>query len=243
MYLTEVILGLRKLGIGRSLSASEIVYEIDKLLFPSDTFYDVDGNEVTKQDKLQRKIFCSRIKKWLNVPVVPRNQTMIVDEKSFKTGTEWVKYFEKTYESKSWCKGFYLFYEDSEQYEEEDLTQLDAVISFLRASEIVKYLLSGEHWNVDRKECVLAARCAVSKLSNEFRKAGDYYKSALFPSELDAQSLEIWASKDSYKFSDADCEDLARRFCEVVMALNGEHGEFEYFFSTNFFKFFSYVYN
>jgi hypothetical protein len=236
MNLTETILGLRKLGIGRSLSASEIIHEMDKHFFPNETFFDVDGIEVTKQDQLQRAIFCSRIKRWLNVPVVPRNQTMIVDEKRFKTGVEWVKHFEELYESKSWCKGFYLVWDEySEEYEGDDLTQLDAIISFLRVSEIVKYLLSGEHWDVDRKECVLAARCAVSKLSNEFRKAGEYFQSALFPNEFEIQSLGIWADEDSYKYRDADCVDLAKRFCDVVIALNGEHGEFSFFFSTSFF--------
>jgi hypothetical protein len=233
MYLTEVILGLRELGIGRSLSASEIVYEIDKHLFPSEMFFDDDGNEETKLDQLERKIFRPRINEWLNVPVVPRNQTMIVDEKRFNTSAEWVDFFEEMYESKSWCKGFDLIFENENGVE--DLTQLDAIKSFLRASEIVKYLLSGEGWDADDKDCVLAARCAVSKFSENFRMAGEYFKSALFPSEIETQSLEIWADEDSYKFSDADCENLAKRFCEVVMALNGENGAFYDWDATNFF--------
>ena len=221
MYLTETILGLRKLGIGRSLSASEIVYELDKYLFTSEIFYDDNGNKETKQDQLERKIFCPRIEKWLNVPVAPRNQTMIVDEKSFKTRAEWVEYFQEVFESKSWCKGFHLVYDD----EEEDLTQLDAIRSFIRASEVVKYLLSRLSWNDKDEETVLAARCAVSKFSDDFWMAGEHFKSALFPTKFENKSLEIWGYGDSYRFSDADCANLAKRFCEVVVALNGENSD------------------
>ena len=215
MYLTKAILGLRKLGVGRSLSASEIVNELDKYLFPSEIFYDDNGHQETKRDQLERKIFCPRIEKWLNVPVVPRNQTMIVNEKSFKTSAEWVEYFREVYESKSWCKGFHLVYDD----EEDDLTQLDAIRSFIRASEVVKYLLAGISWNDKDEKRVLAARCAVSKFSDDFWMAGEHFKSALFPTNFENKSLEIWGVGDSYRFSDADCKNLAKRFCEVVVSV------------------------
>lgn len=231
MILTDAILWLRKLGIGRSLSASAIVNELDKYLFPDEIFYDDDGNRETKQDNLERKIFCARIEEWLNVPVVPSNRMMIVAETKFNTSGEWVEYFEEMYESKSWCKGLHLFYDR----EEDDLTQLDAIRSFLRASEVVKYLLSGKPWNVKDEECVLATRCAISKFSDDFWMAGEYFKSALFPTEFETQSLEIWANEDSYRFSDTDCEDLTKRFCEVVMALNGENGDFYDWDDTSFF--------
>ena len=214
MYIIEAILGLRKLGVGRSLSASEIVNELDKYLFPDEIFYDDDGFRQNMQGKLKREIFCNRWEEWLNVPVIPHNTTMIVAETKFKTRDDYFLHIMKSHESKSWCNGFDLVYDRGE----ENLTQFDAIISFDLATEVVKHLLSTDVEDV--KDCVLKARCAVSKFSPDFRIAGECFKQVFFPTEFETLSLEIWADKDSYKFSDTDCDDLAKKFCEVVIAMS-----------------------
>ena len=215
MYLTEVILGLRKLGVGRSLTASEIVNELDKYLFPAKFFFDDDGFRENKQEKLAREIFCEYSEAWF-MPDIPHNHTMTVAETEFKTSSEYVEYIEEFHESKPWCKGFDAI--GSQESDEEDLTQLNGIQSFITAVEIVKYLLHAELWFDDKG--LLAARCAVSKFSPEFRIAGDCFKQVFFPTEFETLSLEIWADDDSYKFRDADCDEIAKRFCEVVMALS-----------------------
>ena len=229
MYLTEVILGLRKLGIGRSLSASEIVNELDKYLFPArKTFFYDDSFRENNQEKLASEIFCDNYEAWF-MPDIPHNHTLTVAETEFKTSSEYVEYIEEFHESKSWCKGFDALC--SQESDEEDLTQLNGIQSFITAVEIVKYLLSAELWFDGQDECLLAARCAVSKFSPEFRVAGDCFKQVFFPTEFETLSLEIWADDDSYKFRDADCDELVKRFCEVVMALS--LNDFYFYLPTN----------
>lgn len=112
MNLIDGILWLRKLGIGRSLNAIEIVSAIDNYLFSKsnlgfkrDLLLDDDGG-------------------WLLWPLLPEN----LPDSSREYGGVLFPF---------WCKGFKFGDE-----EEVDLTQFHAIESFVLVSEVIKYLLT-----------------------------------------------------------------------------------------------------
>jgi hypothetical protein len=200
MYLINAILGLRKLGIGRSLSASEIVGGIDKYLFTA-TDWAFEGYLLFDEHGDSKLL-----------PLLPANHPSQLDEYVYVYFDE----IEDLYpELQIWCKGFGI----SDADDERDLNQFDAINCFLLVSEVIKYLLTPEER--DEEEFVQKARSAVSNISSEFWVASGFFNRALDnPDDTGTLLLEDWVNKDTYKFCDEDCDELAKKFCEVAIWLS-----------------------
>jgi len=112
MDLIDGILWLRKLGIGRSLNAIEIVSAIDDYLF-------------SKSDsEFKRDLLLDDEGNWLLWPLLPEN----LPDSSRAYGGDLFAF---------WCKGFKFG-----DKKEVDLTQFHAIESFVLVSEVIKYLLT-----------------------------------------------------------------------------------------------------
>lgn len=196
MQLINAILGLRKLGIGRSLSASEIVGGIDNYLFTA-TDWAFEGYLLFDEHNLS-----------MLLPLLPEDHPDQLEEYDNE--------IEDLYpELQIWCKGFGISDED----EERDLNQFDAINCFLLVSEVTKYLLTPEER--DDEEFVQKARSAVSNISPEFWVASGFFNRALDnPNDTGTLHLEDWVNKDTYKFCDDDCDEFAKKFCEVAIWLS-----------------------
>lgn len=212
MYLTEVILGLRKLGIGRSLSASEIVKGIDEFLF-TETDWSFEGYLLFDEDNYS-----------MLLPLLPDNHPDQEEEYFFE-----IK--EIFPELQRWCHGFEIRNVDDElelpQDELNELSQFDAINSFLLMDEVLKYLLTTDDCDDDENE--VRARSAVANISPKFRVASGYFNRALDnPNETGHLLLEDWANNGTYIFKDGDCDELTKKFCEVSIWLSSylEKNEF-----------------
>jgi len=113
MFLNDAILGLRQLGIGRSLSASEIVNGIDKYLF-SGTDWAFEGYLLFDEHGDSELL-----------PLLPENHPDQLEK--YDNEIELEEYdneIEDLYpELQFWCEGF-EFPEGADENEERDLTQL-----------------------------------------------------------------------------------------------------------------------
>ena len=201
MSLKNAILGLRKLGIGRSLSASQIVNEIDKYLFTGTDWtgyllFDEDGDSEF-------------------LPLLPENHP----DQFYEYQDEYFNEIEDLYPKlEFWCRGF-EFNEDEDRDEERELTQFDAIKSFLLVSEVIKCLLTPE--DRDAEEYVLNARSAASNISPDFWVASAFFNRALDNrNDTGTLLLENWVKEDTYKFSDEDCNELTKSFCELAIWLS-----------------------
>ena len=212
MFLNDAILGLRQLGIGRSLSASEIVNGIDKYLFTA-TDWAFEGYLLFDEHGDSELL-----------PLLPANHPDQLEEYDNE--------IEDLYpELEFWCEGF-EFPEDYDEGEGRDLTQFDAIKSFLLVSEVIKCLLTPEERNAE--EFVHKARSAVSNISPEFRGASAYFNRALVnPNDIGTLHLEDWLNNDTYKFSDEDCDELAKKFCEVAIWLSSFLSSNEFFIPSD----------
>ena len=212
MFLNDAILGLRQLGIGRSLSASEIVNGIDKYLFTA-TDWAFEGYLLFDEHGDSELL-----------PLLPPNHPDQLEEYDNE--------IEDLYpELEFWCEGF-EFPEDYDEAEARDLTQFDAIKSFLLMSEVIKCVLTPEQR--DAEEFVHKARSAVSNISPEFRRASAYFNRALVnPNDIGTLLLEDWLNNDTYKFSDEDCDELAKKFCEVAIWLSSFLSSNEFFIPSD----------
>ena len=221
MEVVYAVLWLRRLGFGRSLSAQEIIEQIDGYLFPVDEFefvrdflFDDEGDS-------------------LLLPLLPDNHPSHFGQED----DEYWNDVEDLYpDLPIWCKGFALGSED-----EFEFTQFHAIETFLCVSEVVKHLLApikveemtydeylrllGTPDEVSKKDedtdnYIQLAHSAVSNLSPQFSIAGAYFNRAkVKPNEIGAPVLSLWANQDQYRFDEAHCRDFDRKFCEAAMCL------------------------
>ena len=204
MSLKDAILGLRKLGIGRSLSATEIVNGIDKYLFTG-TDWAYEGYLLFDEDNHS-----------MLLPLLPDDHPDQLQEYDNE--------IEDLYpDLQNWCEGFEISGADEErdlsQFDAINLSQFDAINSFLLVSEVIKCLLTPE--DRDAEEYIHKARSAASNISPEFAVASAFFNRALDrPDDTGTLLLEDWVNKDTYKFCDEDCDQLAKKFCEVAIWLS-----------------------
>ena len=221
MAVVDTVLWLRRLGFGRSLSAQEIIKQIDGYLFPVDEFefvrdllFDDEGNS-------------------LLLPLLPGNHPSHFS----KEDDEYWNDIEDLYpDLPIWCKGFALDSEDKYHF-----NQFNAIETFLCVSEVVRHLLTPikveeityeEYLRLlgtpdevrkrveDTDNFTQLAYNAVSNLSPQFAIASAYFNRAkVKPDEIGAPLLGLWANQDQYKFDDSHCGDFAKKFCEAVMCL------------------------
>jgi hypothetical protein len=230
MAVVDTVLWLRRLGFGRSLSAQEIIEQIDGYLFPTnelefarDFLFDDEGNS-------------------LLLPLLPGNHPSHFDQED----DEYWNDIEDLYPNLPiWCKGFAL-----DSGDEFDLTQFDAIEIFLCVSEVAKHFLApikvkemtydeylrllGTPDEVSKKDedtdnYIQLAYSAVSSLSPQFSIAGAYFNRAkVKPDEIGAPLLGVWASQDHYKFDETQFRNFAKRFCEAVMCIMDTTLDYEF---------------
>ena len=216
MAVVDAVLWLRRLGFGRSLSAQDIIEQIDGYLFPigeykfaHDLLFDDEGNS-------------------LLLPLLPDNHPSHFDQED----DEYWNDVEDLYpDLPIWCKGFTLGGED-----EYEFTQFHAIEIFLCVSEVVKHLLApikveemtyDEYLRLlrtpdeDTDNYIQLAYNAVSNLSPQFSIAGAYFNRAkIRPNEIGAPLLVVWANRAQFKFDETLCREFDKRFCEAVICLS-----------------------
>ena len=198
MAVKDTVLWLRKIGIGRSLSALEIVRCIDGYLFPvwpfgyeHDFLYDADGES-------------------LLLPLLPESHPMQFDIDD----QDWDEFDDLFPNLPIWFKGF-----EFDGFEEREFTQFDAIETFLCVSEVVRYLLSADAEDIE--DYATKAREAVGNFSLQFKVAGAYFNRAVKnPNEVSFILKQVWEFEGDSEYDDFDCNELVNRFCEAVICLS-----------------------
>ena len=232
MEFKYAVLWLRRLGIGRSLSAKEIIESMDSFLFPN------------RQSEFLFELLFDDEGKSLLLPLLPENHPRQFDEEEDEYWNE----IEDLYPHLPiWCRGIVL---GDDEHEELEFTQFDAIKTYFYVSVVVRYLLtpinvpneiSAEEFHriffnsaeikvrelevknaniAEMDKYVSLAKSAVSNFSPQFANASAYFNRAVdTPNAIEIPLLVDWANQNPYKFNDTHVGDISKSFCEAVVGL------------------------
>ncbi len=226
MEVINAILWLRRLGIGRWLSAQEIIESIDGLLFP------------IRESESARNFFHDCEGDSLLLPYLPDNHPIHFDNED---DGHWNEIEELFPGLPIWSTGFV-----TGENEEFEFDQFDAIETSLFVQEIYCYFvlpslirkmpitelqrinhLSAEARSDDIaflelvNNSIKTAQRAVEKLSPQFAMACAYLKQAEEnPNTIGHPRLDIWGTQSPDGHTDIEIEESIERFQETLLSIS-----------------------